>query len=74
MSWDILIQDLPNVALIEDIPSDFQPKPLGKRDEVVGRIASVFPDADFPAPLGGFWIERTGRLNSTSVSLPRVTV
>jgi hypothetical protein len=47
MSWDILIQDLPNVAGVEDIPDDFQPKPLGSLEDVVDRLRTAFPTADF---------------------------
>ena len=47
MSWDILIQDLPDVATIDEVPDDFQPGALGSRAEVVERLRSTFPDADF---------------------------
>lgn len=45
MSWDIYIQDLPDVASANDIPEDFRPAPLGDREELVARILAVTPDA-----------------------------
>ena len=53
MSWDILIQDLPDVATIEEVPDDFHPGVLGSRAEVVERLRSTFPDADFSNPSWG---------------------
>jgi hypothetical protein len=47
MSWDISIQDLPDVASIEEIPDNYQPKPLGPLADVVDRLRASFPDADF---------------------------
>lgn len=46
MSWDIYIQDLPDVASSADIPADFKPGPIGTRDELVRKIIEVFPGAD----------------------------
>ncbi len=46
MSWDIFIQDLPAVKTIEDIPSDFRPKPIGDRAEVIARILEAVPFAE----------------------------
>src|SRR5438105_3547374 len=59
MSWDILIQDLPDVASVEDVPDDFRPKKLGSRAEVAGRISSSLPDTDFSDPSWGT-LERAG--------------
>ena len=54
MSWDIFIQDLPpDARSVKDIPDEFHPRPLGRREDVVGRIRSVFPDADFSDPTWG---------------------
>lgn len=54
MSWDIFVQDLPPEARsVKDVPDEFHPHPLGRRDEVIGRIRSVFPDADFEDPSWG---------------------
>jgi hypothetical protein len=54
MSWDIFVQDIPVGALSAgDIPEDFEPRPLGPREEVVRRILEVVPDADFSDPSWG---------------------
>jgi hypothetical protein len=53
MSWDLLIQDLPKVDSIEDIPDDFVPASLGKRQSVIDRIAAALPAADFADPAWG---------------------
>lgn len=54
MSWDIFVQDLPEAAQsVDDIPDDFKPRPLGSRSEVVRRIQSVVPTADFSDPSWG---------------------
>jgi len=46
MSWDIFIQDLPDVASAKDIPVDFRPRPLGEREDVVARILRAIPNGD----------------------------
>ncbi|MBK8339333.1 MAG: hypothetical protein IPK99_04700 [Flavobacteriales bacterium] len=46
MSWDIFIQDLPDVASAKDIPVDFRPKPLGEREAVVDRILRAIPNGE----------------------------
>lgn len=54
MSWDVFIQDLPpDARSVKDIPDEFHPRPLGRRADVVTRIRSVFPDADFSDPAWG---------------------
>jgi len=54
MSWDISIQDLPrNAHRVQDIPHDYQPKPLGPREEVIRRILEVVPDVNFSDPSWG---------------------
>ncbi|HUP48160.1 MAG TPA: hypothetical protein VNA04_05145 [Thermoanaerobaculia bacterium] len=54
MSWDVFIQDLPpDARSVHDIPDEFQPRPLGTRPEVIGRIHARFPDADFSDPSWG---------------------
>ena len=68
MSWDVFIQDLPAEARsVSDIPDTFQPRPLGRRSEVISRVSSRFPDADFSDP-------NWGRLHrstfSVDISLP----
>jgi hypothetical protein len=54
MSWDIFVQDLPVEAVsVEDIPEDFQPRPIGTRPELISRITQVVPSADFSDPSWG---------------------
>lgn len=54
MSWDILIQDLPQTARsVDDISPDFVPQPLGSRAELTKRIRSVVPSVDFSRPEWG---------------------
>ncbi|HUP45654.1 MAG TPA: hypothetical protein VM779_09095 [Thermoanaerobaculia bacterium] len=54
MSWDVFIQDLPPEARsVRDVPDEFEPRPLGSRAEVIGRIRGAFPDADFTDPTWG---------------------
>ncbi|MBP7513152.1 MAG: hypothetical protein KA791_01310 [Flavobacteriales bacterium] len=43
MSWDIFIQDLPDVATVEDIPEDFRPGTIGKRQALVARLRDAVP-------------------------------
>ncbi len=54
MSWDIFIQDFPASARwVEEIPDDFDPAPLGPRDEIIAKILEVVPFADFSDPSRG---------------------
>lgn len=53
MSWDILVQDLPAVATIADIPDDFNPGMLGVRSDLIRRILEVIPVVDFSDPAWG---------------------
>jgi len=46
MSWDIFIQDLPNVRTANDIPDGFRPKPIGERTDLLSRIRRVLPMAE----------------------------
>ncbi|MCC6400982.1 MAG: hypothetical protein IT227_09505 [Flavobacteriales bacterium] len=46
MSWDIYIQDLPEVRSANEIPEDFRPRPIGDRDLLADRIRKVFPMAE----------------------------
>ncbi len=43
MSWDIFIQDLPDVASVEDIPQDFRPGTIGSRELLVARLCEAVP-------------------------------
>ena len=54
MSWDIFAVNVPLVfESIEEIPSDFKPKPLGKRSAVIAKIKRIVPTADFSDPSCG---------------------
>ena len=54
MSWDVFIQDLPpDARSVRDIPDEFRPAALGSRSEVIERIKSAFPEADFTDPAWG---------------------
>lgn len=43
MSWDIFIQDLPDVTSVEDIPEDFRPGTIGEREVIVARLRNALP-------------------------------
>ncbi len=45
MSWDIFIQDLPNVASINDVPATHRPRPIGERSIIVAKIKEAVPFA-----------------------------
>jgi hypothetical protein len=48
MSWDIFVQDIPpGLTVAADMPDDFMPKSLGARREIIAKIQSVVPTADF---------------------------
>lgn len=54
MSWDVYVMDLPPSAeRVADIPSDFEPAPLGQRTEIIAKIREVVPFADFSNPAWG---------------------
>lgn len=46
MSWDIFIQDLPDVPSINDVPLDFAPRSIGAREELIIRIREAIPFID----------------------------
>lgn len=46
MSWDIFIQDLPNVPSLKDAPVDFKPKSIGLLNDLRSRIQEAVPFAD----------------------------
>jgi hypothetical protein len=48
MSWDIFVQDIPNsVGSVNEIPSDFIPKSIGLRSDLIRRIRQVVPSVRF---------------------------
>ena len=51
MSWDILIQQFPDGAQrVADIPDTFTAPPIGKRADVMAKLRSALPQADFSDP------------------------
>ncbi len=46
MSWDIFIQDLPNVPSINDVPATHRPKPIGERATIIAKIKEAVPFAE----------------------------
>ena len=46
MSWDIYIQDLPDVPSMKDVPADHSPGPIGTREDLMTRIKEVIPFAE----------------------------
>jgi hypothetical protein len=60
MSWDIFALDIPpEIKSVEEIPSDFKPKPLGTRSAVISKIKELIQTADFSDPAWGL-IDRDG--------------
>ena len=54
MSWDIFVQDLPQgIRSVDELPSDFRPRPIGKRVDIIAAIKEIIPDADFSNPCWG---------------------
>ncbi len=46
MSWDIFIQDLPDVPSIREVSADHIPGPIGKLEDLVVKILEVVPFGD----------------------------
>lgn len=54
MSWDILIQQFPEGARrVADIPDTFTAGPIGKRADLVAKLRTALPEADFSDPSWG---------------------
>ena len=53
MSWDIFVQDWGNYKSLNEIPDDFKPHPIGKRQEIIEKIAEAEPTVDFSDPAWG---------------------
>ncbi|HSP17510.1 MAG TPA: hypothetical protein VLV78_22385 [Thermoanaerobaculia bacterium] len=54
MSWDIFIQQFPDGArTVSEIPDTFTAGPIGRRSDLIAKIRSVLPDADFTDPAWG---------------------
>lgn len=50
MSWDLFVQDWGEFNSLEEIPDDFEPKPIGKRSIIISKIINSEPTADFSNP------------------------
>lgn len=46
----MLIQDLPPVASVAEIPDGFEPSPLGSRQAVIASVRATLPEIDFSDP------------------------
>jgi hypothetical protein len=54
MSWDLCIQRFPSeITCIDEIPDDFIPMPIGKREEIIQYIKKIIPEVDFSDPSWG---------------------
>ncbi|GAA3523651.1 hypothetical protein GCM10022393_43140 [Aquimarina addita] len=53
MSWDLFVQDWGDVNSLDEIPDDFNPKPIGKRSETIDKIKEAEPTIDFSDPSWG---------------------
>lgn len=54
MSFDVFVQDIPASAKSrDDIPDDFEPKPIGARSTVIAAIRKVAPEVKFADPAWG---------------------
>jgi hypothetical protein len=69
MSWDIFVQDLPeDASTVQEIPDDFQPKPLMSRVALLSGIKEVIPQADVTDPS---WIRVDGPGYSIEINVGR---
>lgn len=54
MSWDLFVQDLPpGISSTDEIPDDFSPQPIGRRNKIQQAILAAVPTADFSDPAWG---------------------
>lgn len=54
MSWDVLLLHLPDdVTSMEEIPADYTPPPLGRRNDVLAAVARAVPEVDLSDPTWG---------------------
>lgn len=53
MSWDLYVQDWGDFDSLEQIPDDFEPKPIGNRSELIDKIKAAEPTVDFTNPSWG---------------------
>lgn len=54
MSWDLTIFRAPEgIEKLDDIPPDYQPPSLGKKNHLIQQIVALLPDVDFSDPSWG---------------------
>lgn len=54
MSWDVLLTRLPaHVTSVKEIPDDYVPVPLGRREDVLAAVGRAVPEADLSDPEWG---------------------
>ena len=53
MSWDLFVQDWGEFDSLEEIPDDFEPKPLGRRIDIIETVKNTEPTIDFTDPSWG---------------------
>lgn len=53
MSWDLYVQDWGEFESLEQIPDNFEPKPLGDRSELIEKIKIAEPTVNFTDPSWG---------------------
>jgi hypothetical protein len=54
VSWDIFGLHLPpEIKTKEDIPSGFEPAPIGPRSEIIAKITALYPECNFSNPSWG---------------------
>lgn len=53
MSWDLFVQDWGDVNSLDEIPDDFNPRPIGNRSEIIDKMKEAEPTIDFSDPSWG---------------------
>ncbi|MBT2364069.1 hypothetical protein J7E88_01650 [Streptomyces sp. ISL-10] len=54
MSWDVILLRLPaGVTSVQEIPADYTPESLGRRDDVLAAVIQAVPDVDLSDPAWG---------------------
>lgn len=53
MSWDVFVQDWGSYESLDVIPDNFEPQPIGLRQDIIRKIIEAEPTADFSDPSWG---------------------
>ncbi|MGW3493099.1 hypothetical protein [Streptomyces sp. NPDC001020] len=54
MSWDVLLLRLPDdVTSMQCLPDEYEPTPLGRRDDILATVTRAVPEADLSDPTWG---------------------